>query len=300
MDTVRLPEVEVFSKSVLVRGDLDVDDADNPRANSIREIVHYLQEKGAARIKVIGHSETGFDLASRLRIEFPNVEFDAGLRQNPGEKENSLEFAQRLSEGFEVYVNEAFATSHRRHASIVSLPKVVRKKGGEVCIGLRFAKELEMLSQVWDKPGRRILVIGGAKIEDKQRFIEKMQDKFDAVLKGGLLPGVDLRSDGLDISDETIRKYCEEISQADVILAAGVMGKYEDEGSSKGTRMVLEAIAANEKAYKVAGGGDIEMAISKYGLSQKFDWISVGGGAMLEYLATGTLPGIEALVNASK
>jgi len=58
---------------------------------------------------------------------------------------------------------------------------------------------------------------------------------------------------------------------------------------------VLMAIANNNRAYKVAGGGDIEMAISKYGLTSKFDWISVGGGAMLQYLATGTLPGIEAL-----
>jgi 3-phosphoglycerate kinase len=73
------------------------------------------------------------------------------------------------------------------------------------------------------------------------------------------------------------------------------MGKYEDPGAVAGTKAILEAIANNEKAYKVAGGGDIETAISTYGLTEKFDWISVGGGAMLEFLATGTLVGIEAV-----
>ena len=121
-----------------------------------------------------------------------------------------------------------------------------------------------------------------------------MKDKFAAILTGGLLPGSELRPDGLDISDAAIEKYVTEISKAEVILAAGVMGKYEDPNCAKGTRTILEAIA-NSAAYKVAGGGDIEMAISSYGLTEKFDWISVGGGAMLQYLSTGTLVGIEAL-----
>lgn len=50
-------------------------------------------------------------------------------------------------------------------------------------------------------------------------------------------------------------------------------------------------------AFKIAGGGDAEAAISEFGLNEKFDWISVGGGAMLEFLTKGTLPGIQALVN---
>ena len=291
MMTPTVRDLKVEGKKVLVRGDFDVENGNNPRADSIREIVKYLQDRGAAEIKVIGHYETKYDLAGQLAGEFPGVEFDSGARNNPGEKENDMEYAKKLAEGWDVYINEAFATSHRKHASIVSVPKVIKEMGGQTGIGLRFEKELEMLSEVWDKPGRRVLVIGGTKVEDKQKFAEKMGDKFSAVLRGGLLPGVDLRPDGLDISDAAIQQYQEELSKAEVILAAGVMGKYEDPEAVKGTRTILE-VMANSPAYKVAGGGDIEAAISSFGLTEKFDWISVGGGAMLEFLATGTLPGL--------
>ncbi len=291
----KVSQIEFEGKNVLVRGDFDVDDGDNPRANSIREIIRFLLEKGALKIKVIGHTETEYDLASQLSQEFSGIEFYSGLRKDPREKENNSEFARELAEGWDVYINESFATSHRVHTSIVALPKFFRSSSKFVCAGIRFEKEIEMLSKVWERQGKRVLVIGGTKIEDKQRFSEQMKDKFLYVLKGGLLPGVTLRSDGLDISDEVIEDYVGKIKEADVILAAGVMGKYEDENASKGTRMILQAIADNFKAFKVAGGGDIEAAISKYGLTEKFDWISVGGGAMLEFLAKGTLPGIEAL-----
>jgi phosphoglycerate kinase len=289
-----ISNIDFFGKNVLVRGDFDVDDGNNPRAESIREIVKFLQNGGAAKIRVFGHTETSFDLAGQLAGEFAGVEFDSTVRKDPREKENSEEYANLLSNGWDVFVNESFATSHRKHASIVAVPQVMKKAGKTVGVGLRFAKELSKLADVWDKPGRRILVIGGTKIDDKQKFVEDHRDKFAAVLTGGLLPGTQRREDGLDISDSTIEKYVTEISTAEVILAAGVMGKYEDPNCSKGTKTILEAIA-NCGAYKVAGGGDIEMAISTYGLTEKFDWISVGGGAMLQYLSAGTLVGIEAI-----
>lgn len=295
-DTPKLQNVEVEGKAILVRGDFDVDDGDNPRANSIREIIKWLNGHGAATIRVIGHSETKYDLAAQLKREFPSVGFDAGLRNDPREKANDMGYAEELAEDWDVYVNESFAVAHRKHTSEIMLPHIFKRDGKAVCIGPRFERELEMLSGVWEKPGKRILVIGGVKIDDKQKFAESMKSKFVAVLKGGLLPGVDLRPDGLDISNGAIEEYCRVILDAEVILAAGVMGKYEDITASKGTRMILEAIA-NSKAYKVAGGGDIEMAISTYGLTEKFDWISVGGGAMLEYLGTGTLPALQAIAD---
>ncbi len=289
-----IDKIDFGGKSVLVRGDFDVDDGDNPRAASIRKVVLYLIGKEAKRIRVIGHTETKYDLVAELEKEYPSVEFYSGLRDDLGEKTNNDEFAARIAENFLVYINEAFATSHRSHASIVALPKLIRSRGGEVCVGMRFELELEKLRSVLQRPGRRVLVIGGVKIEDKQKFAANMGTKFDAVLLGGKLPGADLRSDGLDISDAAIEAYKQEIGKADVILAAGVMGKYEDPDSAKGTTEILGAIAAS-KAYKVAGGGDIEMAISSLGLADRFDWISVGGGAMLEYLGAGTLVGLEAL-----
>ena len=287
-------DIEAAGKKILVRGDLDVDDGDNPRVSSVRGVIELLIDKKAEKIKIIGHRETNFDICAQLRQEFPDVEFDDKLRANPGEKTNDPEFAMALAADWDIYINEAFATSHRKHCSIDALPRVMKAEGKIVGIGEQFALELVRLDKVWKIPGKRILVIGGVKIDDKEKFAEEMKDKFAAVLKGGLLPGVDLRPDGLDISDKAIEEYKNIIATAEVVLAAGVMGKYEYPNCAKGTKEVLEAIA-NSKAYKVAGGGDIEMAISTYGLTDKFDWISVGGGAMLVYLHTGTLPGIEAI-----
>ena len=296
-------DVDPASKSVLVRGDLDVDDGENPRIESVRAVVNQLLNLSVDQLKVIGHRETAFPICEQLRREYPNVEFDDRLREDPGEKANSEEFAARLAEGWDVYVNEAFATSHRKHASIGALPRLMRGRGKVVCVGERFEKEVEMLNELMIKVNstrKSVLVIGGVKVEEKERFAETMKDKFGKVLKGGLLPGGKLRPDGLDISDEEVKRFVMEIERAEVILAAGVMGKYEDPNAERGTEEVLAAIANNNQAYKVVGGGDIEMAISKYALTSKFDWISVGGGAMLQYLSTGTLPGIEALVGRTE
>ncbi len=294
---MEIGKIDFLGKKVLVRGDLDVDDGDNPRVFSVRKIVVQLLSCPVAQLKVIGHRETQFPICDQLRSEFPGVEFDDGLRTNSGERENSLEFAKELAEGWDVYVNEAFATSHRRHCSIDALPRLMASQGKQVCVGFRFEKEIEMLAKIQkleNSKNQKVFVVGGVKVEDKARCSEIFEKKGWVVLRGGLLPGADLRPDGLDISDKAIGEYVEKIGKADMILAAGVMGKYEAEDSSKGTRTVLSAIAESG-VYKVAGGGDIEMAISAYGLTDKFDWISVGGGAMLEYLSSGTLVGIQAV-----
>lgn len=304
-------EVEITGKAVLVIGAFDVDDADNPRANSIREAVKLISSHGASKIKVIGHCETEFDLASRLKTEFPDVDFFSGVRKDSREKENNEEYAKELADDFDVYVNEDFATSHRKYTSLVALPKYMKSQGKTVCLGLRFEKEIQMLSLITppnpplnlrggnlkggDIPeGIKVLVIGGAKASDKEKYAQLLKDKFDVVLEGGLLAGAIQREDGLDISPEEIKRFETEIEKAGTIVVAGPMGKFEDPAAEEGTRRVFTA-AANIQAYKVAGGGDTEEALKKFGLTEKFDWISVGGGAMLEFLATGTLPGIEAI-----
>jgi phosphoglycerate kinase len=99
-----------------------------------------------------------------------------------------------------------------------------------------------------------------------------------------------------DITLHSVDKFKEEIAKAGTIILAGVPGKYEDEGHRQGTKVVFNAIAESS-AFKVAGGGDAEAAITLLGLNDKFDWISVGGGSFLEFLAKGNLPGIVALKN---
>ena len=74
------------------------------------------------------------------------------------------------------------------------------------------------------------------------------------------------------------------------------MGKFEEDGHSQGTKRIFSA-AAESHAFKVAGGGETERALALFGLTSKFDWISSGGGAALEFLAKRTLPGIDALLH---
>lgn len=271
-------DVEVAGKNVLVRADLEWSGENLSRERAAREIVKYLQDKGAGKIKVIGHKGR----------------FENDLRKDPREEMNDVLLADELADGWDVYVNEAFATSHRKHCSVDALPRLMVRRGKEVCAGLRFEEEIEMLAQAtsYKLQATKILVIGGAKVSDKARYADEFEKQGWTVLRGGLLPGVKLRPDGLDISDETIGEYKNKIAGAGTIVVAGPMGKYGV--AEKGTKEVFTAVA-NSQAYKVAGGGDTEAALGKFGLLGKFDWVSVGGGAMLEYLATRTLPGIEAL-----
>ncbi len=231
------------------------------------------------------------------------------LRFNPGEESNDPDFIFELAALGELYVNEAFAVCHREHASIVALPLQYKSKSkNSVAAGIRLEKEVSTLSGVWDNPDHPIVaVISGVK-EDKMKRIENIVDIADKILVGGLLPkyyGDDnpnpdkiiigqLITDTQDLTIHTIEKFKGEIATAKTIILAGVPGKYEDEGHRQGTKEIFEAIA-NSKAFKIAGGGDAEAAITLFGLNNKFDWISVGGGAMLEFLAKRTLPGIEAL-----
>jgi phosphoglycerate kinase len=272
-----IKDIDVAGKNVIVRADLEWPSEGCPRQKATESIVKYLESQMPNKIKIIGHKNKNY----------PN------LRDDPREEANDPSLAAELADGFNVYINEAFATSHRKHCSIDALPRFMKSQGKEVVIGPRFEKELEALDNIFID-GYKVLVIGGTKVKDKNRYANQLATKFSAVLKGGLLEGSPLREDGLDIAVESVNRYANEIKKAKLIVAAGVMGKYEDSNSEYGTKEVLNAIAES-KAYKIAGGGDIEAAISKYGLDSCFDWISVGGGAMLEYLATGTLPGILAL-----
>lgn len=272
--------------NVLIRADLEWVGQNCSRREATKNIIEYWKSKGAVRIKVIGHNGS-IDQVSEL-----GVDLNFNLRSDPREVANDPKLAEELALGFDVYVNEAFATSHRQHCSIVALPHFMKSLGKQVEMGLRFASELKILNSKFEDP--KVLVIGGAKAGDKAKYADEMEKKGWTVLRGGLLPGVDLRPDGLDISDQLISNFKLQISNCETIVVAGPVGKYEQD-DCKATREIFTAVAKSP-AYKIAGGGDTEAALEKFGLKEKFDWISVGGGAMLEYLSSGTLPGIEALV----
>ena len=277
--------------NVLIRADLEWIGENCSRRKATKNIIEFWRGKNAQRIKVIGH-KGNIDQVVELGVD---LNFD--LRSDPREEANDMSLAEELALGFDVYVNEAFATSHRKHCSINALPRLMRSQGKQVGMGLRFQEEITHLSvpSLESREGKgRVIIIGGAKAGDKAKYADELEKKGWTVLRGGLLPGAELRPDGLDISDERIKNYELIIKNAETIVIAGPMGKYEE--APEGTQKIFTAVA-NSKAYKIAGGGDTEAALEKFGLKEKFDWISVGGGAMLEYLTTGTLPGLEALVS---
>ena len=287
---ISVRDLMVAEKNVLVRCDLEWEGANSPREKAAKDIVEYLKIRGAERIKVIGH-KGNIDQVMELGVD---INFD--IRSDPREVANDESLAQELANGFDVYINEAFATSHRLHCSIDALPRLMKSQGKQVGIGLRFEEEITHLSfpSLKLREGRqgRVIIIGGAKASDKEKYADELEQKGWTVLRGGLLPGVELRPDGLDISADAIFNFQFPISNAKMIVIAGTLGKYEV--APDGTRKIFTA-AANSNAYKVAGGGDTEAALEKFKLINKFDWISVGGGAMLEYLSSGTLPAIDVL-----
>jgi phosphoglycerate kinase len=99
----------------------------------------------------------------------------------------------------------------------------------------------------------------------------------------------------LDIGPETINIFSKIIREAETIIWAGPFGFFENPLFEKGTKEIALAIASNQKAFKVAGGGETLEFINRIGLAEKFNHVSTGGGAMLEFLSGKTLPGIAAL-----
>jgi phosphoglycerate kinase len=106
---------------------------------------------------------------------------------------------------------------------------------------------------------------------------------------------------GLDIGNETEKIFNEVISNSNTILWNGPMGVFEMSNFESGTKSVAEAICVATKhgAFSLIGGGDSVAAINKYNLGNEVSYVSTGGGALLEYIEAGTLPGISAMLNNS-
>ncbi len=229
-----------------------------------------------------------------------------------GEKENSKELAKRITNGFGVYVNDAFSVSHRAHCSITQIPKFVT----DAVMGLLFEEEFEHLSMVRDKPKQpAVAIIGGSKIATKLPVIENMAKKYKKVLVGGkvaneavddklklpknvILPvdfsPAEKESERLDIGPLTVVSFREALQGAKTIVWNGPLGKFEDLEASNGTRSIIKIIEESS-AFKLIGGGETLEAIKKFGHPNRYDYISKSGGAMLEFMSGKKLPGIEVL-----
>lgn len=309
----------ISGKTVLVRCDFDVPLKNGEIQNTFRidmclPTLKFLLGEGADLVLAtkLGSPKGEYveELSTKVikpyldkKLGFGNYTLLENLRFDSREKENSVEFAQELAQGVDFYVNECFATSHRTDTSIVGFKGVLPSFAG-----LRLVKEVETLSSILKSPARPLVsIIGGAKLESKKPAVDKFLKISDAVLVGGKIgldwketvPGnlflpVDYAQDNLDIGPNTIKMFQDIIKDAKTIVWAGPLGYYEDTEYLTGTSKIAEA-AVNSLAHVTVGGGDTTTAIEEAGFLNDIDFVSTGGGAMLEFLIKGTLPGIEAL-----
>lgn len=304
---------------VFVRLDLDVPIEDNNIENTFRldkalKTLNYIIEKGGIPVIAghIGRPKGSQDPAlstnilknyfdEKLGIE--NYELLENLRFNPGEEKNSKEFASKLSQKAEIYINESFATCHREHASMVGVPKIL-----PAFAGFRLEEEVRNLSKIAgsaDKPF--VAIIAGIKLESKKPAINKFVEIADQVLVGGTLglswneetPSnlhlpTDYATDNKDIGPQTIETYKKILSKAKTVLWAGPVGMWENEKFATGTQEIAKAVVATD-SFKVAGGGDTVAALTALGFIDQFSFVSTGGGAMLKFLVDETLPALEVL-----
>jgi len=346
-DRLSIGNFQIKDRRVVVRADLDVCGVRDYRLGILFPTLKFLVDEGAEKVVIIGHrgrpKKKGekwglqflverFSDELRDKVEFikwrgiGNIEeirvqiYDSrsrvflveNLRFWKEEYENNEGFSKALASLGDLYVNEAFASSHRRSSSIVGVPRFMKEKA----LGFRFKEEIENLEKMLVNPEKPVVVLIGGVKKDKLKYIEPFGKIADKVLVGGRLPEyIDknenerfrmeedgrvvvarLNPDKEDITINSIERFEEEVGRAGTVFVGGPLGKYEEDGHALGTKRVFKAIA-DSRAFKMAGGGDTTRIIEKLGLTDRFDWISVGGGASLEFLTSGGLPGLQALID---
>jgi len=246
------------------------------------------------------------------KMESGEVLLLENLRFHKEEEENDAAFAKGLAKLGDIYINDAFGASHRTHASIVGVPKYLPSAAG-----LLLEKEINVLTKLGTNPERPLVaIIGGAKAEKKSKLIDKLSRVADFILIGGILQReikekniklespqkiiepVDEIGGGMDIGPKTVALFKEKISQAKTVFWNGPLGMVEKEEFARGTKAIFQAII-DAGSFSVLGGGETVALFQKLGLTEKFNHVSTGGGAMLEFLSGKKLPGIEALNSRS-
>ena len=350
MEYKTIRDIDVKDKVVLVRVDYNVPMKDGKITDDLRiraslSTLEYLLEAGAKKIVLISHlgrpegkENSDFTLspvADALRkllpeqkqIGFYNLpkkgekiyeHSDAkillleNLRFDPGEEENSEEFIKNIIDATdaEIYVQDGFAVIHRAHASTDAVAKFL-----PVYMGLLLEKEITNLQKVVENPEKPVLlIIGGAKVEDKEPLIKKFTKKADQIVVGGKIAAdgykgsnniyvaedFDEDSSGakLDVGPLSMTKIAGFITDAKTIIWNGLMGKAEDPVYATASTITAEMIGEKEDATTVICGGDttgfVENLIKDHPNLQ-YSLVSTGGGAALEFLLGNKLPGLTVI-----
>lgn len=275
------------------------------------------------------------------------------LRFDKREKKNNPAFCEELASLGDAYVNDAFGTAHRAHASTAGVAALLPAYAGYL-----MQREVGTLSGMLDEPRRPfVAILGGSKVSDKIKVIDALLEKCDTLIIGGgmcftfllaqgkqvgtslkeedwveraaamlkkaeergvklLLPvdvvsadkfAEDARTEtvsvdaipadmmGLDIGPETSKLYAEAIAEGATVFWNGPMGVFEMDAFAAGTKAVALAVAENQQADTIIGGGDSVAAVNKFDLADRMTFISTGGGASMELVQGEALPGVEAL-----
>ncbi len=267
------------------------------------------------------------------------------------------EFAKKLASYADCYINDAFGTAHRKHASTYVIAEFFPH---DKMFGYLMEKEVKAISSLMEKPAHPFCaIIGGSKVSTKIGVIKALIEKVDSIVIGGgmtytfaaaqggkvgnsicepdMFPvaleilelakkkGVELVMspdaliadkfaqdantkdapadnipdgwEGVDIAEQGKKAFREHILGCKTILWNGPVGVFEIDKFATGSREVAEAIAeaTSKGAYSLIGGGDSVACINKFGLADKVSYISTGGGALLEYIEFGDLPGVAAI-----
>jgi phosphoglycerate kinase len=317
---------------------------------SLEPVANYLAQKLDKDV-VLSESCLDRGIKTLLTLNESKIILLQNVRFHAEEEANDRDFARKLSEYGDVYVNDAFGAAHRKHASTYEINAFFKNKAYG---GLLLKKEIEALRKVVESPKTPfVAIVGGAKVSDKIKIIERLLVNVTNLLIGGAMaypflkakghevgtslcseedvllakkilkektahkivlpkdhicskefggaPEAVSRTDipedmmGLDIGEATLAEYSSILRGAKTVLWNGPMGLFENVDYNKGTFGVAKVLAELDDSFTLVGGGDSVSAVNQSGLADKMSHVSTGGGASLEFIEKGSLPGIQAL-----
>ncbi|PIP96767.1 MAG: phosphoglycerate kinase [Bdellovibrio sp. CG12_big_fil_rev_8_21_14_0_65_39_13] len=357
-DTTRIDEALGTIEYILLNGASKLilmshlgrpDGKPNPKY-SLEPVAKYLAEKLKQDV-VLTESCTDAGIKTLLSLPETKIVLLQNLRFHAEEEANDPDFCRKLASYADIYINDAFGTAHRKHASTYGINAFFKNRNAG---GFLLKREIKALEKVVENPAKPfVAIVGGAKVSDKIKIIERLLTNVNHLLIGGAMAypflkakgitvGKSLCADedvalakkilshssktkvvlpidhivssefggapevlneenipadkmGLDIGPKTLELYRSKLHGAKTVLWNGPMGLFENADFAKGTMGIAHTLAELPGAFTLVGGGDSVSAVNKSGVAEKMSHVSTGGGASLEFIEDGTLPGIQAL-----
>jgi phosphoglycerate kinase len=343
--------IEQEASKIIMMSHLGRPDGKPNTKYSLEPVALYLAEKLGKEVIL---TESSLDASIPTLINLPTTKLILleNLRFHAEEENNDRNFAEKLSHYGDLYVNDAFGVSHRKHASVYALNAFFPRKN---YAGFLLQKEVETLETMLHRPKKPFMaILGGAKVADKIKTINRLLILVDKLFIGGAMsypflkakginigkslcddhdielattilradklnkielpldhivvknfedpsgietPSAEIGDDflGLDIGPKTINHYKSKLSSAKTIFWNGPMGYFEKPAFAIGSFSVAEHLAGCKDALTIIGGGDSVSAVQQSGFADQMGHISTGGGASLEFIEKGELPGVQAL-----